>query len=294
MAIGVDHNFGAAAARHFVSLQWVDKTPGARADANSGSGTPFAVSGFVVSIRGHWFLITAGHVLADLERALTSGQLLTNFRLSDGYVRLEASFKPIPFPFRDAHKWHYLNDAVGCDYGCIHLRSNTEALLSANGIVALGEFAWRDELPEHFEEFVLTGIPSEMTISRRVQRGVAFRTSLIAFGVDPCTNAPDGFNADGARMIYRVDPLILDDGRKLASVDGMSGSPLFGILHSSATKHRYWVIGIQSAELKRNGVVSHIAVCPFLPLGEFLETMLGMIAVARDGTLETDGKATGD
>jgi ribonucleotide reductase alpha subunit len=52
--------------KHFVTMRWMDKTPGERAAANGGQGLPQVVSCFVISVRGLWFLTTAGHILSDL------------------------------------------------------------------------------------------------------------------------------------------------------------------------------------------------------------------------------------
>jgi hypothetical protein len=71
-------------AMHFVSLSWIDRTPGAggRAAENDGHGEPFAASGFIVAAKGHWFLVTAGHILRDIDLAMTGGQLAKPHEIS--------------------------------------------------------------------------------------------------------------------------------------------------------------------------------------------------------------------
>ena len=54
--------------RHLVSLTFFDRSP-ARATEFFGAGRMMLVSGFVVSVRGVWLLITAGHVLEEIDAA---------------------------------------------------------------------------------------------------------------------------------------------------------------------------------------------------------------------------------
>ena len=184
MARSVDENFGKAVARHVVSLQWVDRTPGDRLSANEGTGYPMASSGFVVSIQSYWFLITAGHILKDIETARSNGQVLEDFRLSDGYANPLSRFAPFPFAFDDALKHHFCNDDLKADYGCIHLRPMYQSLLSSNGIAALNERAWRDDLPDEFDEVFIAGIPSQFVSYRRIPHATVQQTTLVVVALD--------------------------------------------------------------------------------------------------------------
>lgn len=241
-----------------------------------------AASGFVASIAGHWFLITAGHVLEAIEQARASGQILERFRLVDGFAKAERAFPPLVFAFDDALKHHFHDDEVGVDYGFIYLRPNVQSLLEANGIVALSERAWRDDLPISFDEVVLAGIPSQFVAHRRVQDGILLRSTLAVIALEPCTQRPAGIKAQDERLIYKVPPSERESGQLLLSADGMSGCPILGVKHGSDNEHRYWVIGVQSAQLQESGKVSFVIACPFLPLAEFLNDVRMKVAGLKD------------
>jgi hypothetical protein len=127
--MGTPDEFVRFLGRHFISLRWIDRTEGERAEVNDGRGTPLVTSGFVVSVRDVWFLVTAGHIVSDLETALERGQTLTKFHIVDGYGQV-SPHGPFVFDFKGAAKWHYYDPDDGADYGLIHLRENTKALLS--------------------------------------------------------------------------------------------------------------------------------------------------------------------
>src|SRR6266404_771251 len=95
--------------RHVVCLGWTDNTPGDRAAANKGYGYFENASGFIISVRKHWFFVTAGHVIEEIEEARKNGQVLNGWHLDDTGGSGAASPFPMPFDYTNAWKF-WLND----------------------------------------------------------------------------------------------------------------------------------------------------------------------------------------
>jgi len=63
--------------RHVVSLSWLDakiEPDGPVHDTDAYDLKAFSVSAFVISVRHIWFLVTAGHILRDLDERLQAGR----------------------------------------------------------------------------------------------------------------------------------------------------------------------------------------------------------------------------
>src|SRR6516162_931828 len=58
----------------------------------------FALSGFILVVRGVWCLVTAGHLIEELEEGITAGGFaLTNCCLAGHFGRGAAGEQTIPF-----------------------------------------------------------------------------------------------------------------------------------------------------------------------------------------------------
>ena len=73
---------------HIVSLSWSDELISPVSDPSSGATDhkreAFAVSAFVIAVRDIWFLVTAGHVLHDLDQRLKDyGRQIVDSHLLD-------------------------------------------------------------------------------------------------------------------------------------------------------------------------------------------------------------------
>lgn len=251
--------------RHIISLSWVDaKTqPDGASDYDPKA---FAVSGFVISVRNIWFLVTAGHILRDLDNRLRAGRRIVNSRLIDGFVSREPS-QPIPFPLGDTPQWYVYDD--GLDYALIPLRTCFVRLLSTGGVSALGENAWVD-IPESPDGDFLLGFPNqaaEIAVAPNGGKGnvtVSLGTPLLP--VQRVYDPPDVLKR-GAERFYASVPFTDGDvGDKqitLTDIDGMSGGPIFAVQRAENDRFRYWVVAVQSGWAKRSRV---LAACPIRPL----------------------------
>ena len=121
-------NFVRFLCRHFVSLCFHDVSPGQNVEFES-IGTPHFVSAFLVEANGSLYLMTAGHVLEDIEFALKNGQKLRGWCIDDSCGLFARHEGPIPFPdFLETPKRHI--NFEGLDYGMIYLRPYYAALLA--------------------------------------------------------------------------------------------------------------------------------------------------------------------
>ena len=236
--------FQARVRRHFVALggtlQDLDDNGGATGDERH-----FCCSGFVVSIRGTWCLVTAGHVLLQIDNGVRSGRhRLLKFGLMDYFSTAAVVKEPTPFPYPSVHRIALDDDDVGYDFGIIPLGDLFRASVAANGVLPIPVAAWDSRSPPRFDTYALLGMPVEemVAVSREGPRGpqIGHQVNLILAGVEPLSVAPP------ARVASHVPRFAawLRDGDELESVVGMSGGPIIGINPAS---REYACIAIQGS-----------------------------------------------
>lgn len=116
--------------RHLVSLV-------CRCDPAGSSGGPpecFAFSGQILSIRGAWCLLTAGHILKGIEQRENSGRWHLQFFLADHFGPDVVDRHLIPFLYESASKAYF--DQDGLDFGLVSISPYYRRLLEKNGVVA--------------------------------------------------------------------------------------------------------------------------------------------------------------
>jgi len=258
-------------ARHFISLSWFDKTHGQRSTENSGRGHYENVSGFVISIRDHWFWVTAGHVIEKIRIAKEKGQLLGDWHLDDSDA-LGARFKmPIPFDFDDAFKLFFYDDKFGVDYALIYLSPYYCDLLKCNNIEPLNEQAWCIGIPEDFDFYWLIGIPDELVHP-------SMNTEIIMKGcvlipVQRIYEPPVEILTDLPRFYGKIpDKLKLANAEHvIEDISGMSGGPIFGFKKDSDDQLRYWVVALQSGWFKPKRIIT---ACPVKNFADWIDSAL--------------------
>ncbi len=262
-------------ARHFVSLFWVDEPADAQGRILRGDGRHFEVSGFVLSVRDHWLLVTAGHVLRDIDLAQGQGRLMTACFLADGWGHGATHPDPIPFDYSGAAK-KVVGNADDIDYGIIRIGPLYRALLEANQITPLVKEDW-SEVPDNLPEYYLLGLPAELVpterlLHRRNPITVPTGIKLVVLHVDPTHSPPQCLLKTALRFYGRIETTAQEGGRNVSfnDISGMSGGPLFGAREEDKGI-RYWLVGVQS------GWASHarvIAACPIAGLVPELDAFL--------------------
>ncbi|MCE5277123.1 MAG: hypothetical protein LLG03_03725 [Planctomycetaceae bacterium] len=135
--------------RHFVEWSWLQLD-----DAKASDPRPVYASAFVISVRGLWFMLTAGHVFGDIEIIKARGGKILNSRLADSWAAANPS-ETIPFDFEGAAKI-CLGDEDSLDCAIIPLRQYYQNLMRVEPVVEQG---WQTGLPDSFDADLMVGIP---------------------------------------------------------------------------------------------------------------------------------------
>lgn len=256
-------------ATHFVSLGWFDKTPGQRSTENSGRGHYQNVSGFVISIRDHWFWITAGHVIENIRIAKELGQLLGDWHLDDSDA-LGARYKvPIPFDFDDAFKLFFYDKDSGIDYALVYLSPYYCNLLKCNNIIPLNEEAWRVGIPEDFDFYYLIGMP-DVLVQPLMNKELIIKGCLL-IPVQRIYDPPSEVIVNYPRFYGKIPDNLSNSENDIEDIDGMSGGPIFGFKKDAEDKLRYWVVALQSGWFKNFRIIT---ACPVQNFVEWFDSEL--------------------
>lgn len=226
--------------KHIVCLEWV-----AREGAQD-IGSEYAnYTGFVISIRDTWFLLTAGHNLRNIEEAISHGIGGSWFLDDTGGGGTHETH--IPFDYSNTKKFWF--DEAGADYALLYLEPY-RSLLEANQIVALDERAWKQDFPVAFDHILLLGIPEE---SLSIKGKMLYKGYALSF-LELTEDVPSELQQPFPRLYAKVSK-----SKNLNDIKGMSGGPIFGLQLREGEEIRYWVIALQSGWLSSARV---IAACP--------------------------------
>ena len=120
----------------------------------------FNFSCFLITIFDQWFLVTAGHVLQDLDPLIESGELAFTGRVLAHYYGDGASHRlPIPFDYASHKRIHVYNEHL--DFALIALHFLEVQQLKANGRLPFA-FEGRSERPwDEYDGFAIIGFPDE-------------------------------------------------------------------------------------------------------------------------------------
>lgn len=247
--------------RHFVSLGgsyvWLDEQ-----GKSHGKLRGFNYSGFILSVRDTWHLVTAGHVLRELAENLNSKRIaLRSCCLVDIFGPDRKTHLSTPFVFEDAAKAFIDDKAAGLDFGLICLTPYYRRLLEANGVLPFSEIDWVRQ-PKEFEAFFLLGLPNEVNTTAEFDpQLILLNTVLIR--VDKLeTPPPEAKPTQYERFFGKLR------AKDITDIKGMSGGPIYGLGQDSAGVHRYWVVGIQSGWFQSSRI---IAATPLPVVGQLIE-----------------------
>jgi hypothetical protein len=245
--------------RHFVTLTCMQTPPGAPEHV-------VLISGFIIEVSGHWFYVTAGHILRDIDQAHAAGSTFDVWRLGDQSAGGPHRQTGIPFDFVRKDWIVIRDDSVGLDYAALHLRDLYRLALESGRVVPLVKDTWGDHVTE-YDQWVLVGVPAE-TVAHNGQSLITAK--LVGIAVVEA-DEPEGAGSKAENQFYAK----LRNGSEshLKNVEGMSGGPLFATKRQGGDL-RYKVIGVQSAWYPLQRI---IAVCPFSSLGLGLEEAVRQI-----------------
>ncbi len=225
-----------------------------------------------MAVNDTWYLVTAGHVLAGIDKSVKQGKKLDGFYLVDSWSGRCRSDVPVPLPFDSLDK-----ESVGnnddIDYGIIRLPNLIRDNLMANGVEAITKEQWINQ-PAVCEFYWLLGTPTELKAQQTVRQFSSSQPSMedsvqlaaamlrLEHVVDPPTELLKAHHRIYARFAEDTPQSRIP----LSDIDGMSGGPLFGFKRIDG-RLKYWIVGVQSGWLKGKRT---IAACPFEVFAEFV------------------------
>ena len=260
-----DEQFLRRLARHCVAVVWEDR---AADETRQSSGIAF--SAFIMSVRGFWFLVSAGHIVeAFRERQAQNGRKFVRGHIVDSWSEGAVTKGGIAFPdLVTCPQWHVDDDALGYDYCWFYLRPYYQQALSANGIVPLSEATWA-EPPEQFDGFNCFGFPDENVHEDHDAAGkycgMRVKPRLVPY--TPVLDPPTELHTERPRVFFRPPRLETGD---IVSVNGLSGGPIFGYTRRGDGM-RLWLVAVQSAQANQ----SRLAIgCPARPFARSINSAI--------------------
>jgi hypothetical protein len=235
--------------RHLVSLVCrCDPVP--HKGGPAGAPECFGFSGQILSVRGDWCLLTAGHILRGIKERRDSGRWALQFFLADHFGPGAIDHHAIPFDYESANK--VCIDMGGLDFGLVSIRPHYRALLEKNEVVPIEEENWLRQHEVEYDRHFMIGFPTELGQTSVRQTAAGYQAFLhfcpAMLFVERLDQAPEDIEPKPyKRFIGKVGHGGLDD------MDGMSGCPIFGL--EKGRNDRYWIVAIQSSWLRSRRVI---------------------------------------
>ena len=118
----------------------------------------FFTSGFVIELNGDWYLVTCGHVFNAIRQYIDAQpHLIHTFVIHSGLGTFSINRELVRFDYREPV--FCVDRSEGLDFGAIKLTPLERAMLARNGIIAIEERVWDQELPPQFSKFAELGLP---------------------------------------------------------------------------------------------------------------------------------------
>ena len=210
-------------------------------------------TGFLVDLRGRLLWMTAGHIIEQLNRVLSSSDYsVLDMRWLDRWRIPGAESLP-------AHRRNlrmYSGQAFGADFGMVIVSGLDEAhLRSGREVAIVGEQAWRNLHLAKPEGFYVIGFPWEMinieeeTLSNGRTR-VALDAQTICLPVrrleHPGTQCTGDFWDDPEALYGQILPFVEGMDGQPNDIEGMSGGPVFSLERDASGSIRYRLFGVQA------------------------------------------------
>lgn len=227
--------------------------------------TPFFCSGFLLSLDERWYLVTAGHVLKNMEEAVREGRhFYEGFKLVDCYGSRAPHKDPIPFDFDAANKVYQYDEENGLDYALIAISPLYQKLLEANNVIAIREPDWERWKRTRYKDHFMLGFQKELIEQAVVPgandylvRGQPVPTFIY---VHKLRSPPANLRKTKyPRFVGQVGP-----NDSVGNLAGMSGGPIFGV----TSKSKHGIVAIQSAWLPTSRVIFGCPIGTFTKLAK--------------------------
>jgi hypothetical protein len=249
--------------RYLVGIGWVDY--GADEQGRLlGVPRAISVSAFVMSFDDKWVLVTAGHILEDLDTLLRSGRRMTTSVLLDAWSLGAQSTPPIPFMLEHVTKLYRYAPHGGLDFGLIGVSPMYRKLLEANGVAPFAAGDWESHRDAEFDVYWMLGIPTEkcdvLTTPTSQGTRVRSRVNPVMIPVERLTAAPEALAGKTFPCFHgRVAPEV-----GITDIDGTSGGPIIGFRLEEGQPIKYSVVAIQSGWVRRSRITWGCLISVFL------------------------------
>jgi hypothetical protein len=260
--------------RHLVSMVHIYR----HLDANGnlqGDSLISASSCFVMSFGERWFLVTAGHVLKELEELLEHPRVrLIQSCLIDALGSDAIHNSNLPFTYDKSNRFYI--DQDGLDFGLIPLSHNHRQLLEANRVVPVAVENWINQDIDRCHGFLLLGIPVDWVSHAQSPGGYRLGIETLLVSIKRLTEPPPRAETT---MYERFIGDLTKPADMQHGLEGTSGGPIFGFYDDDNGQLRYWIVALQSSCLDKRYVFG----CPVKLFGNHLLARLLDYAKSNEG-----------
>jgi hypothetical protein len=252
--------------RHFLSLAWAIQ-PVDSGGKPVGEAQGFCASGTFCRYRGNFSLLTAGHVLDEIDAILANRQAESlGCYLMDAHG-LDAEFRqPIPFVYEDAPKGRIYHERDGIDFGVILLSDYYLAMLQKNNVVPTLLDEWTAQEKIEWEWYLMLGLPASDTkvvMSPDKKAVTEFHIKPTIITLKRRKRLPRGSKPTSYRRFIGQ----INKKAPIDDIKGMSGGPIYGFKQTPEGL-LYNAIAVQSSWLKSRKVTFG---CPVPVIGRILD-----------------------
>jgi hypothetical protein len=221
-----------------------------------------------MTIKGEWFLVTAGHILRELDDATRNKLIkITSCNFVDYFARAAVVEKPTPFDFTGAFKTYLYDDSRGLDFGLIRLPDLIRWGFEANKIVPFPCEQWIHPDRLDFENYWMLGLPYELidSFNQPVDGRRKFEAKIapVILSVQRVTNPAE--IPPTVQIPVTKHPIFI--GKITApdppDIEGMSGGPVFGVRPTAGGGIEYWIVALQSGWFKSSLITTGCFVAVF-------------------------------
>ncbi len=200
---------------------------------HAGKEFTYALSGFVIEANSHWLLVTAGHVLNEIDRLSSAdGVVIKAQFLMDVFGPAPADPHPIPFEFTSARRALLDDSQSGLDGAIVELNDNHRNLLSFNGIEPAPFLYGAKPPPLDYVRLCVVGFPAERVNNDRIQAQYV-----------PLELIPQEANSVASHDVVAH----IKDLSGITDIKGMSGSPIYGVFDDQDGVRKYHLMAIQTS-----------------------------------------------
>lgn len=230
--------------RHLLGLCWYEGPANEQGEFTE-TPTFHCASAFLLQVEDRVYLVTAGHVLLEIEERLAeNAHIAKHHNLYDIWSPRAKIKEPIPFDFTKADRLVLLCDPnLGVDLAVIELSLLYRELL-AQTIVPITQEQWIHQHKVKFDFFAILGIPGEIadqTVDERNGTISTFPKPQVIFVEASKPVVEEEANTPLPQFFGKIR-----QNETINDIGGTSGGPILGFRINEQGQLHYWPVAIQS------------------------------------------------